>query len=430
MQFQYYKKVVSKDKFAITTYEHQSLRIDKGEVLLPKDAFETLQKFYGDNGVPYYSLIHNGVKFNEYVGVLQVGKYIIEVLPKTENSDNNESDWRGVLINMLKAVGIFDIHATSSSSLSIKSNSILDLYFNLFVNETEQLLHQGLIKRYHKVEGNRTALKGNIVFSKHIQQNLVHKERFCVRYTTYDSVHPLNAVLYKTLLLLNRINTNPTISSRIGSLLLNFPEMPPVKTDESFFEKLVFNRKNEPYKNAIQIAKLLLLNYHPDISKGKNDVLALMFDMNLLWEQFVFVSLRKHLKVHLPDATINSQTKFDFWKPQSGYTMRLKPDIVVRKGNGIYLVFDTKWKNLKGNKPSPDDLRQMYTYSKYHKNATTALLYPGIDKMSKSLFINEDSIKNEGILCKIFEIPVINNIIDWQIDICRRILTQPISRIL
>ena len=411
--------MISKKKHTITVFEHETLRIDKGEKLLPKDALILLQKFYGENGVPYYSLIHNGIKFNEYFGVIQVGNYIIEVLPKAD-SNNTEEQWRNMLLGMLKTVGVFDIQAPSSSSLKIKSNSILDLYFDLFLQETEQILHKGLIKCYHKIEGNKSTLKGSIVFSKHIQYNIVHKERFYTRCTIYDTDQPLNKVLYKTLCLLKRINNNPAIASRIGTLLLNFPEMTSIKTDDAFFEKIVYNRKNESYKNAIQISKLLLLNYHPDIMSGKNDVLALMFDMNMLWEQFVYVSLRKHLSTYFIGSQISAQTKFKFWKPTRGYTMNLKPDIVIKKKDETYIVLDTKWKNLKNTKPSPEDLRQMYTYSKFHKNATTALLYPGQEKIFKSVFLDD----NENLSCKIYSIPVNNNIKEWQSKLASFILTS------
>jgi len=87
--------------------------------------------------------------------------------------------------------------------------------------------------------------------------------------------------------LLFQINYNPVLSSRLGALLLNFPEMSGIKITDALFEKLPFDRKTESYKNAIEIARLILLNYHPDVSTGQHDVLALMFDMNILWEQFV-----------------------------------------------------------------------------------------------------------------------------------------------
>ncbi|HRG59342.1 MAG TPA: restriction endonuclease [Bacteroidia bacterium] len=406
-------------KNTITVFEHQSLRINKGDSTLPIDTLEALRKFYGESGVPYYSLIHNGVKFNSFVGVIKVGKYTIEVLPKADNNnDKKENDWRDILIGMLRSIGAFQVSAPSMTNLKLKSNSILDLYIELFISEVEFLLNKGLIKQYHKIEGNQKSLKGTMLFSKNIVKNLVHQERFYVRSSIYDSQHTLNSVLYKTIKLLKQINSNVNLSSRIGSLLLNFPEMKDLTVNDAFFERIAYNRKNEDYKNGILIARLLLLNYHPDLSNGKSNVLALMFDMNLLWEQFIYKSLKKGLYKYIPEASITSQSNFKFWKPSQGNVMRLKPDIVIKTNENDYLILDTKWKNLNGKKPSPDDLRQMYTYSKFHKNAITVLAYPGLKNISESVFINETESNKDGAPCKIIEIPVMKNIQEWQNEIC------------
>jgi 5-methylcytosine-specific restriction enzyme subunit McrC len=289
---------------------------------------QRLRDFYREKDFPFYTLTGHGVRFCQYVGVLQIGNLTIEILPKADKF-GNENWWRERLIDMLKQVGLFKIHAPSSSALTLKSNSILDLYLELYLTEIEYLLHRGLVKRYRKTEGNTTALKGNLQFGKHIQQNLVHQERFYVNYTTYDAQHSIHSILYKALRLVKHINTKNALHSRIGALLLNFPEMPDVKVSEATFERITYNRKDEHYQTAIEIARLLLLNYHPDLSKGRNHVLALLFDMNVLWEKFVYVSLKKHGKTY----KVSEQVRKDFWQPLNGTAGEIKPDIVIETGD-------------------------------------------------------------------------------------------------
>lgn len=405
---------MTKEKNHITVFEHESLRTDSGKHRLTSGQLEALQLFYGENGVPYYSLIHHGVRFNEYVGVIQVGKTVIEVLPKTDKSNDAER-WRNVLISMLRAVGLFDIYAPSSSDLRLRANSILDLYFELFTKELEYLLHRGLVKKYRKTEGNKTALKGSLQFAKHISQNLVHQERFYVKYTTYDKEHDIHAILYKALKLLSYINTNIQLNSRLGALLLDFPELYDIKITDSVFDKIAFDRKTEPYKPALKIARLILLNYHPDVNRGTNNVLALMFDMNKLWEHFVYMSLRKHKN---SSTSIAAQNIKNFWKPLTGYRSKMKPDIVLNKGTENCVVLDTKWKNLNGYNPSPEDLRQMFVYLKYFGAKRVALVFPSEQNRNQSgLYYDHTSHESKDLSneeCSIISIGVGHDVKEWQ----------------
>lgn len=408
----------------ISVYEHHTLRLGdkfgKGDNTVTFDlaALEAFQRHYGHKGVTYYTLVHNGIRFNQYVGVIQAGNTIVEVLPKADKVDLGSGDqqkqWRDVLINMLLTVGPFQVQSPGNSTLRLKPNNLLDLYFALFLHEVEHLMHCGLIKKYRTTEGNTTALKGSLHFPRHIRENLTHHERFYVRHTTYDTRHQLHAILAKTLRLLKTINTHAPLNSRIGALMLNFPEMPDIHVTDATFTRIRYDRKTQPYKNALSIARLLLLNYHPDVRSGRNDVLALMFDMNQLWEQFVYISLRRNCQ---PGETVRCQQSRNFWQHQEGRITRIRPDIVVTGSGGNTVVLDTKWKNPGDFNPTTDDLRQMYVYHQYYNADDVALIYPGNQPRSvQGNYITTGTTQQKDRMkCHIFTLAVHSgNVRRWQ----------------
>jgi len=127
-----------------------------------------------------------------------------------------------------------------------------------------------------------------------------------------------------------------------------------------------------------------------------------MFDMNKLWEQFVYVSLRRHSE----NFTVTAQSSKYFWQPENGYRSTIKPDIVINKDTDDCIVLDTKWKILNGYNPSPDDLRQMYVYHEYYNAQKVALVYPGEGKEIKGTYFKRDSQINEKMQCSVLPINV------------------------
>ncbi len=413
--------------YHITVFEFDSLKVDHeyNGADFSEAHFNALAAYHTQTQGLYYDLGHKRIIFKEYGGVIQVGQLTIEILPKADRNSSEEEDkdqWKKMLISMLRAIGLFDIHAPSSTSLKIKTNSILDLYFELYISELEYLLHRGISKKYRKSEGNCTSIKGSIVFSKDIQQNLVHQERAYIRYTAYDTLHQLHFILYKALRLLKKINSKSELQSRIGALLLHFPEMPDFKVTEATFQKLTLNRKTAHYQKAMEIARLLLLNYHPDISKGGNHVLALMFDMNLLWEQFVLTSLRKEFRSQNVPAQVRGQVSKHFWKPNEGNRATIRPDIVIETESHGCIVLDTKWKNLGGSSPSSGDLRQMYVYHQYYSALKVAIIYPGSNSIIQGRYIEPSGIDGEQE-CSLIGITPERNIKVWREKIFDNVTT-------
>lgn len=359
----------------LQVFEHEVIRYTG---FRQKDGFEkghflALCNFHDSkDDFKFYSIVRDGIKFNQYVGVIKVGDITIEILPKTDQS-NSKATWREVLVQMLKESGELDVQSLSQANLRLQSNHVLDLYFELFIKEAEYLLHTGLVKRYRKIEENGYALRGSLNFAKHLQANLIHKERFYVNRQVYDINEPLNRIIRKTIDLLPSLCVSNQLSNRSNGLKLNFPELQDISVSEKLFSNIKWDRKNERYKTCIHIARLILLNYHPDLGAGYNDVLAILFDMNTLWEKFIFKRLRK---VASEEVSVRSQESKYFWESK-----KIRPDIFVDLGDRN-VILDTKWKLLRDGRPSDDDLKQMFTYNQYFNCNESILLYPSIGQRS------------------------------------------------
>jgi 5-methylcytosine-specific restriction enzyme subunit McrC len=383
----------------ITKFEHEKLLLKEQEV--DEHLLETLQRYHGTKGTPYFSLIHKGVKFNQYVGVIQVGRKQIEVLPKVDRLDNDEVNWRSVLMQMLRLTSGIEAKATSQSQLRVQQNSIFDLYIELFINECEKLTHRGLIKRYQRRRENKQALKGRLDIPGQIRHNLVHKERFHVDYSSYEHDHLINQILKKTLVVLARLSSASLFQGRIKRQLLYFEDVADFIPTTAAFNAIRYGRKNSHYKKAIQIARLILLNYHPDISRGQQHVLALMFDMNALWEKYIAMQMRRHLSYRFE---VKTQKKQAFW--QSDNKMKhLKPDIVLTdREDDSTIIIDTKWKIPEKMVPGDQDLRQMFAYNRLFDSKRSILLYPGRDESVQGMYQTE-----KGGECRLVTLPVMDS---------------------
>jgi 5-methylcytosine-specific restriction enzyme subunit McrC len=192
----------------------------------------------------------------------------------------------------------------------------------------------------------------------------------------------VNQIILKGLSILSTLTYNSQLKDKIARLKVNFPEIKEIPIQKHHFDKVKENRKTVAYSRALQIAKMIILNYSPDIRSGQENMLTLLFDMNKLWEEYIY---RMLLRTKDDNLTVSFQNKQVFWE---GRTIR--PDLVLIKNKGEKnaetFIIDTKWKILDAANPSPsdNDLKQMYAYNLYWEAKRSMLLYPN------SKAINED----------------------------------------
>ena len=358
----------------VTAFEHETLRVGDR---LTAGQLDALQAFHGAAGTPAFSLVHRGIRTGSTVGVVQLGTLTLEILPKADRG-GDEGFWRGRLVDMLRVVTRLPLRAPTESRLALRPGTVLHLYFELLARECEALVRRGLVRQYRRHRSDSTALRGRLLVTEQVRRHHVHRERFACERDVYDREHEVHRVLSSALARVGRLDTSGLLRGRLAALRLDFPEAAPLTVTPALFERLspkLTTRKLAPYARAIHIARLVLLSLHPDLRGGREPVLALLFDMNALWEGFLAAALRRHLP---PGARVSAQASTPFWAGDDGPRVSLRPDLIVAVPGGQRIGLDAKWKYFPDQpKPSPADLRQLYAYADYFGCDATALVYPG-----------------------------------------------------
>jgi 5-methylcytosine-specific restriction enzyme subunit McrC len=391
----------------IQVFEHDELAI--GQFGFNHSHWLALGWYNEEQGNKYFRLLPNGVKFNQYVGVIQVGNITIEILPKVGRTASHERDkkiWQGVLIDMLNECKWLNLNTTEKASLRFKHNSILEAYLQIFVSECKQLLRSGLIKKYRIVEENSTALKGKLLLKHQIQKNFIHRENFYISHPIYDRNNIFNQIIYKAIKHVSTISQSPKLKDQIGELFLSFPELEDIEVTHITFEKLKFDRKTSNYREAIQIAFMLLLNYRPDIATGRNNILAILFNMNDLWEEYIAVQIRRYIK---DDWKMLEQKQKKFWFLNQSLEQKIiQSDIVIKDSINNSIIIDTKWKLPENNIPADDDLKQMFVYSHYWKAFNSILLFPRNKHTEEIVLFGGTYNISDTLQCSIAKVSVLD----------------------
>ncbi|MBL7964930.1 MAG: restriction endonuclease [Flavobacteriales bacterium] len=361
----------------ITVFEHERLVVGeaygKDGVRFSEEHFNALVRYNEQHESRFFTVEHHKIKFTQHVGVIAVRGLTIEVLPKADG-EGDEAKWQHALIDMLKVAHGLPLHEAGHARLALRRTSVLEYFLRLFVDEVQRIVRQGLVKRYHGRIGVKNALKGRLNLPQHIAGSIIHKERFHVVHQVYDTDHLLHAILKKALKIVEDVTRDPITMGLAQDVGWAFETVQERRISGKVFDKLVLDRKTGGYADALQLARLILLNYAPDIRGGREHILSLLFDMNRLFEVVVLKLLQRATNAH-PELTVTGQNSREFWNGQ-----RIRPDILVTRDGCPELIIDTKWKLPKDGRPADADLKQMYAYNLQFGAVRSMLLYPGHER--------------------------------------------------
>jgi 5-methylcytosine-specific restriction enzyme subunit McrC len=390
----------------ITLFEHQSISYEELGFYPDHPVIDALDQLNNLFGKTYIQLGLRSLKATAYVGIIRIGEITFQILPKIDydpkgdpdqpiESDSNiravESASRNLLFLLSYALNI-QLHQQEISSLLTRRAGWLELLTFLFASGLHRELQAGINHDYVPVEEPLPVIKGRWDIQRQLTISPFTRHIFQLRYDQYSLDIPINRVFrYVSYNLLPQTfnSSTRTLLSDIFLWLDPAERMNSISTE--YLDQVSFSRLNNRFLPYFNLARLFIENQIVELLSGGRKVFAFLFDMNILFERFVFQLLNQNKSAILPLDFMN----LDVQSQAQGTTtylvesvslnrniIRLRPDIQFIHPLNEYprLILDTKYKILSDNdlrlRIAESDLYQMLAYTVRFGCPLVLLIYP------------------------------------------------------
>lgn len=354
------------------------------------------------------------IQVTSFVGVIRSPDgYQIEVLPKVGKAVvGGTVEARQLLIDMLRCLYGFRHVLTDSAQLAATRMPLLEIFISEFLCSVDHIVKRGLRSDYSPSQDNLFALRGKLLLSPHLRQNLFRADRFFTEHDEFSPNRPENRLIHAALrrvLLMTRMQANQKLARELDFV---FAEVPPSTQKRIDFQQVRLDRGMSYYADALAWAQLILDEESPLTGSGRHSAPSLLFPMEAVFEAYV----AKHLPQQLtPTLTLKTQARsHHLVRHLEQHWFRLKPDLLVKEPGRDLLVLDTKWKllnSLKANGTdkyglSQSDFYQLQAYGLSYLDGSgdVVLIYPRTDAFADPL--------------PVFDFPKISGLRLWVLPFC------------
>lgn len=349
---------------------------------------ESLEKYLERNKLSSaLKVTASGVKARNYVGVIKFKNTQFEILPKliSQYKDDNkltdeekEKQNQIILKNlvfMLSYTKHLDIKSTSCAKLAKTQNPFLEVLIREFAESLFECLKRLTPKNYIREEDNLNYLKGKLKFTENIRYNSANQAKFYCEFDEFSENCVLNQLFNYVSICLHSISKDSNNKKLLKFIINYYQDIKLVRFDKFKCQKIRLNRNQQLFKKPFELAKMFVEQSSVDLSKNKFENITLLWDMNELFEEFIYQVMKKH---NIADVSPQKKKRLLVC---GGSTYRdTKVDIMVYKDKTKKIpekVIDTKYKRFESlDDVASADIYQVSTYCLLHGVKEAILLYP------------------------------------------------------
>jgi len=265
----------------------------------------------------------------------------------------------------------------------LHSAPLLDVFIAAFFESVVHIARGGLLRLYREHEADITVVRGRVMIHRQVTALIDRRDVVACRFDDLTVDNRWNQVLKTALEEIRPYIQSADLLRRWIELFALFDEVASIEVDSRLFDRLVFDRHANRYKVAIEWARWIIATLSPEISAGPNSAPGLLFDMNVLFQEYIASAIR-YQSNRLTECSVKTQDRGRFLArvPSTGATaFALRPDIVLRQHGREVAVADTKWKLVERTasgfiRPAEADMYQMHAYASRYECEHFALIYP------------------------------------------------------
>ncbi len=325
-----------------------------------------------------------GLRARGVVGIIATPGCQLEILPKIEGAgeaDVNNVTLRHRLIHMLAVALNIRVDVGVMAQLGWQRDTILELLIRLFCNKLANAVRQGMPRQYKAQEADLPALRGRLDVSRQFSVLAVSPQKLACRFDGLSPDIALNQVMRATIEKLSRLTQQPDNQRalrELGFVYADISELPP---NALRWDMITLDRTNTRWRELLSLARLFLEDRHQQTSAGPIHGHALLFEMNVLFEEYVARLLARALAG--TDLHVSAHGGYDYCLFEEGIgRFRTHPDLVIRRGGRINVIVDTKWKHITTRDDDPKrgvsqaDVYQLMAYGRVYNCPLVMLLFP------------------------------------------------------
>lgn len=380
-----------------TVLEWKSLRYGETDDCIPEwaagriAAVASASPLGGEGGARILSHGRKELRAAQVVGVIAADGCALEILPKIDGlGDGKEAISKGrirkKLVHMLAAVLDLDIASGAITELGWQRENLLEILIGLFARKLADAVRQGIPRRYIAHADDLPALRGRLNVTRQFTTLAATPQKLACNYDALSPDIAVNQIMKAAILRLARVSQNSENQRRLRETAFAYADISEVAVTALRWDDVVLDRTNARWRELISLARLLLGGRFQTTSSGSGKGFSLLFEMNTLFEEYIARMLVRALSgtglsVHAQGGRRYCLEEIVDDLPGSS-RFQTKPDILIRRGNDIELIIDTKWKRLSARIDDPKqgvsqaDVYQMMAYGRLYECPRLMLLYP------------------------------------------------------